>query len=395
MKKLFVILFLALATGISAAAQSIIVTNDGGTVKAYNIEVTGNSVYFQTAVTSDSPIQKMNKSDILIIKMEDGTKLDPNAPEQPSQEAAAPVAQVGETLKISGEVAEKNAAMIADFNRELTWEPDAKFLKNHQGKIGNGYAGIMWVEEDSQLYNGEVTISYQRVYHTGVSVMGGPEVEDYRSNVFMYPMVVVKVKNNTDRIIYLDLGSSFVTCEEDSVPFFVPEITTVSNTNTDKKSSEYSDLKVSDSSISTSDRKYSSDKSSSVTTVKKAQRYVSVAPKSTLALDPKPLCENDYRGSNIYRNYSNLQVNQSVFPFTNTPYGVVFEIEKEYTPFRMGSCVTYSFNADHSHLRTIRTELYLKYVMCTSSSKTIFPYTIEGDFHKRYPYWVPFFVVGD
>lgn len=378
-----------LALGLSAAAQNIIVTSSGDPIKAYNIEMAGNSVFYQTEEAENAPIQKINKADILIIKMQDGTKVDPN--EAPKKEEA-PAALNGNMLSLSGDVAAKNAELIADFNKVMTWEPDDKFYKKGQGKVGNGYAGIMWIDEGSQLYNGEVTISYQRLYDSGLTVGDKGPVSPYRSDSFNNPMVAVKVKNNTDKIIYLDLASSFVICGEDSSPYYVPVTTTVSNVNTTKSTSEYTNVKVEDDKIKSNDRTYVSGNTSTVTSVKEAQRYISVAPRATLTLDPMPICKSNLdRDSQMYNNFGNLYMSKRVFPFANTQYGQILDLEESDSPFTFGSCVTYSFDPEHSDLRSIRTELYLKYVMCTSST-ALFPYTIEGNFHQRYPFWVPFYV---
>ena len=396
MKRHIIISLFALLLGVAAGAQNIIVTNEGDAIKAYNVELAGNSVFYQASEAADAPIQKISKADILIIKMQDGTKLDPNAAPQAAAQAAAPAPAPSTEgiVKISGDAAAKNAAMIADFNRVLTWEPDEKFLKKHQGKIGNGYAGIMWVEDDSQLHNGEVTISYQRLYQGGVSTAENG-VSDYRSDLFFNPFVVVKVKNNTDRIIYLDLASCFVICGEDSSPFYSPEITSVTNTDTRASRSEYTDVKVSDDKLKSSDHTYVSGSTSTVTKVKEAQQYVTVAPKATLSLEAQPICKSTTGRSNqMYNNFGSLYLGREAFPFRNTPYGQIFDIDEADSPFHFGTCVTYSFNSDHSDAHTIRTEMYLKYVMCTSST-ALFAYTIEGNFHNRYPFWVPFYVPNE
>lgn len=380
---------LVLAVSLSASAQNIIVTNEGDAIKAYNIEMTGNSVFYQTSPDDNASIKKLSKTDILIIKMQDGTKLDPNEPEKPAE---APASVSGSIVRISGETAQRNAAMIADFNKELVWEPDEKFFRKGQGKVGNGYTGIMWVKEDSQLYNGEVTISYQRFYEFGSSSSSGNTLEDYRYNNFVNPMVVVKVKNNTDRIIFLDLGSSFVISGEDSTPYFVPEITTVSNTNTSKRTSEYAETKVGEDNIKSSDHSYVSGNTQSVTKVKEAQRYVSVAPKATLSLEPQKVCSSENgRYSQMYNHLGYLYMNKNVFPFGETHYGDILELDEANSPYNFGSCVSYSFNADHSDIHTIRTEMYMKYIMCTSST-ALFAYTIDADIHRRYPFWVSFYV---
>ena len=392
MKRFLLISILSLTLGIAAKAQSVIVTNDGDAIKAYNIEVTGNSVYYQKSVESDSPIQKINKSDILIIKMEDGSKLDPNAPEASAKAEDAPVAMMGNMLELSGDVAARNAEMIEEFNKVLTWEPDEKFLKKHQGKIGNGYAGIMWIEDDSQLYNGEVTISYQRLYNSGITSSDNFQASDYRSNSFFNPLVVVKVRNNTNKTIYLDLANCFTICGDDSSPYYIPVTTTVTNTSTNSQSKEYSKVEVENGKVRGNDRSYSSENTSSVVQVKEAVRFISVPPKSTMSLDPQPICKvSTGRDNHIYSHLSSLYMSRSVFPFRDTRYGDIYELAQEDSPFQFATCVSYSFNQDNSDARIIRTEMYLKYFMCTSAIG-LFPYTIEGDFHRRYPFWVPFYV---
>lgn len=394
MKKILTTL-IAAALCFAANAQDIIVTNDGDAIKAYNLEMAGSSVFYQSKDDKDAPIQKISKADVLIIKMKDGTKIDPNAEPKASKEAEAAPALVDNTVKLSGDAAAKNASLIADFNRELTWEPDEKFLKKHQGKVGNGYTGIMWVSEDSQLHNGEITVSFQRGYNSELEQDKEVKFTDYNGNYFGYPLVLIKVKNNTDKMIYLDLANCFIMCGDESSPFYVPEVKTVTNTKSNASTSEYTQIKTENNKVKSSDHSYISGNSSTVTKVKEAQRYVSVAPKSTLSLDAQPICKNDYgKQEEMYMRYSWLYMNQSIFPFTNTPYGKILDIDEADSPFTFGSYISYSFSPDHSNPHSLQTEMYLRYVMCTSAT-SLFAYTIEGNFHKRYPFWIPFFVEKD
>ena len=397
--KRIILTLTTLALSIAAYSQNIIVTNDGDTVKAYNVEIAGNSVYYQTVDSSDSPILKMKNSDILIIKMEDGSKIDPNSgSEATALSPAAPVHAPTHTAANTPEVKAKNDALIADFNRELTWEPDEKFLKKHQNKTGNGYTGIMWIREGSQLFNGDITVSYQRGYNNELDMNKECKFTDYKSNNFMNPMFIIKVKNNTDRMIYLDLASCFVICGEDSKPLYVPVTTMVSNTASNGRSEEY---KKTDSSKDnqvkvSSDRKYEEGRSSTYTSVKEAQQYVSIAPKATLSLEPQYICQTDYaRNTQLYMRNSYLHLCQNVFPFENTNYGQIIEMEEDESPINLGTCISYSFNENHSAPNTLVTGMYMKYLMCTSSSNVPFAYTIDGDIHKRYPFWVSFYVVPE
>ena len=73
--RLLSLLALCVACNITFA-QDLIVTNDGKSVKAYNMEVSSESVFYQLEDRKEAPLQKLQKSDILIIKKADGSKLD-------------------------------------------------------------------------------------------------------------------------------------------------------------------------------------------------------------------------------------------------------------------------------------------------------------------------------
>lgn len=59
---------------------NIIVTNDGESLKVYNIDYSpADYCYYTTEPNSDN-LKRIKKSDVLIIKLADGTKIDPNTP---------------------------------------------------------------------------------------------------------------------------------------------------------------------------------------------------------------------------------------------------------------------------------------------------------------------------
>lgn len=80
MKQIF--LFLALIffsmTGY-AVDPDIMVLLDGESLKVYNLDIsTSDNVYYSLSENEDAQLQKIKKSEILIIKKADGTKIDPN-----------------------------------------------------------------------------------------------------------------------------------------------------------------------------------------------------------------------------------------------------------------------------------------------------------------------------
>lgn len=77
MKKLLI--FLCLHCFTTSFAQDLIITNDGEAIKAYNVEVGSNHVFYQIEEhSSNSSIcLKIKKSEVLIIKLANGTTINP------------------------------------------------------------------------------------------------------------------------------------------------------------------------------------------------------------------------------------------------------------------------------------------------------------------------------
>lgn len=75
LKYIFVTLMMSLSFALFADDNvDIIVTNDGESLKVYNLDY---SPYYTTEANSDD-LKRIKKSDILIIKLSDGSKIDPN-----------------------------------------------------------------------------------------------------------------------------------------------------------------------------------------------------------------------------------------------------------------------------------------------------------------------------
>lgn len=58
-----------------ANAQDLIVKQDGETIKAYRTDIGNTAVYYRLEDNEESPLLRISKSDVLIIKMQDGTKI--------------------------------------------------------------------------------------------------------------------------------------------------------------------------------------------------------------------------------------------------------------------------------------------------------------------------------
>lgn len=75
MKRFFFLAVLFAVTISSVMSQDLIVRQDGETIKAYRTDVGKSTVYYQLEDNDESPILSISKSEVLIIKMQDGTKI--------------------------------------------------------------------------------------------------------------------------------------------------------------------------------------------------------------------------------------------------------------------------------------------------------------------------------
>lgn len=75
MKRLFTVVVLLALSITAAMAQDLIVKQDGETIKAYRTDVGKTAVYYRLEDNDETPILSIPKADVLIIKMQDGTKI--------------------------------------------------------------------------------------------------------------------------------------------------------------------------------------------------------------------------------------------------------------------------------------------------------------------------------
>lgn len=219
-----------------ASSQDMIVTNEGTALKVYNLEVSSNSVFYQLEDKSDAPIQKMMKSDILIIKKADGTKLDFSAPTQPTAPAATPAASQSGVTKVtvetlSAEAKAANETLIAKYNQ--IYDTNVGEIKK-DGNAGWAY-GRLGVTNKSVLENEDIAINMETGFLYEVYNEGKTSLKLH--NLFYTPDhanienvgIQFSISNKTDNTIYIDLGNTFYVSMGQSFPYYVPVSTTTSS----------------------------------------------------------------------------------------------------------------------------------------------------------------------
>lgn len=90
MKKLILTLLVMVSAALTAmAGTDIIVMNDGTVINAYNLDYSSKDKCYYSLDEAGEQMKFVNKNDVMIIKLADGTKIDPAAAPEAKKEAVA------------------------------------------------------------------------------------------------------------------------------------------------------------------------------------------------------------------------------------------------------------------------------------------------------------------
>ena len=353
-----------------ASSQDMIVTNEGTALKVYNLEVSSNSVFYQLEDKPDAPIQKILKSDILIIKKADGTKLDFSAPTQPTAPAATPAASQSGVTKVtvenlSAEAKAANEALIAKYNQ--IYDTNVGEIKKNSN-AGWAY-GRLGVTNKSVLENEDIAINIETGY-----AWEGDQLKLH--NLFEYSSpdnvrIQFSISNKTDNTIYIDLGNTFYVSMGQSFPYYVPVSTTTS-------SGSSSGAGVNAGAIAgalgiggglatlAGGINIGGGKSNATTTTTFSQRVIALPPHSTHTLEPCFMFGDELRticqGFSL-RRVPGFHVCAANFNDENggrmAEYDV-YSYSEQSSPLQMSFVTAYSKTEDFSSSCSIQAGLYLK-----------------------------------
>lgn len=216
MKKALLLLLLSL--GAWTQAQDVIITKEGDPLKVYRVEVAAETVFYQTSESSDAPIQRMPKSEILMIKFQDGRKLIIGEEEQMSN----PEPQVQPLPAAVQDVSdpEANAALLQRYRTPVEYIGEPTDSKANLVMLI--FAPI-----------GETVLTDKNVE---VEVLAGTGWTDNGKSYIGLNTgiwnVRLRVKNKSSKTLYLDLGNCFIIRGNESVPYFVPKTTSTTHGST-------------------------------------------------------------------------------------------------------------------------------------------------------------------
>lgn len=313
----FFLLGIGLTAPLLLHAQDRLITQNGDVLTGYHVEVGENTVFYNETEDMSSPVKRIPKSELLMIRKQSGEKInlmqneaDSNTETVPSQLAV----QTIEPTSTSSEAAQKrNAELIKKYNTPSVTYTNQK--KKEKGKEATWAYCQFFASENSQLCDDQVEISYSigvlNSEYIDKSIFSSnmeKKVTGFTPTLFPYGAQAIKVRiqNKSDHVLFVDLGNSFFMRDGEALPYYIPTATSTSHGSSSGVGVNLGGV-ASALGIGGAVGKIASGTSvggshdNSSSTVVYSQRVISIPPRSTKELDPQALMISPADKQKIYK----------------------------------------------------------------------------------------------
>lgn len=359
MKKLICLLGVMSLAGI-VSAQDVIVKIDGSTILSKVSEVNSDNIKYKKYSNPNGPTYTIAISEVLSVNYENGDKDTFNS------NTSAVSADVANEEMIGTESAESrlaNEALITSYNQKnFEWVPNDK----------RDDASFAWcrllISPTSVMENDDVSIQLETGIlrtSTGAFANSEPELEVTASRVpaWSNSAIQVKVRNKTNRTIFIDLGNTFITRGEEAQAYYAPTATSVISSSTNGASVNMGAL-AGAMGIGGSLGKLANGvtvggaNTSGTTTTEFAQRVISIPPMSTKTLSPMLLYTLGSRFPlfNAQPWYDDVRLFAGI---KGLMAGDVIHWNEDNSPAKFSFFISYSNSEGLESLSTIATHLFV------------------------------------
>lgn len=348
----------AMLTAASAQAQDKIITKEGNTYNAYNVEVSDKYVFYNTEKEGNGAFLRMGKDSVLMVRFADGTKRMVADEDGAATPQAAPAA------------GNANSQPQADYSlspeeqvllREKYNPGNVQYLETSNKSAKAGYFQLDFCK-DAVLADKNIEVELQTLIPDQAS---RGQFQTIMTNYVM----AVSIRNKSDKMVYLDLANSFFIRGRNSEPYYVPTATSQTDGKTSGGSVNLGSV-AGAMGIGGSVGKIASginvggSSSSISTTITYSQRIISIPPMSSVSLGARQIFTPDTKDS------YDLKVASCTI---NKYYGVYTYLqdlkmtrgeERNWTeadsPMKLGTYITYSMDENLGQTSTVRTSLFAK-----------------------------------
>lgn len=361
----FLLVALLFITAPTLKAQDIIITQEGDSHKVYEVEISASSVFYKLENKADAALQKMKKSDVLMIKFQDGRKVimgdeETNTPAQsPTTEAAneptAPLAH-------SPEIIRKNQEWIEQYNKENTFtvdKPEDKQAKKTLCTFGYKNNSILFTNEV------KVDISFGSI---DITDKNGEFFRGLWEAFFHTPIVEIKISNTSNRTIYIDLGNSFITqFNGEAITMYTPSATT---TTESKSGGVGVNLGAVSSALGVGGAagtlaqgvNVGGGKTTGTSSVTYSQRIIAIPAKSSKVINQTPLF--NVREVYLFRyTPESKHLASKLYLTKDIKIGEKNIFNENETPLQFNILVSYSYEENCSLQQTLNAYIYLKEIL--------------------------------
>lgn len=348
---------------ISVQAQNVLITKDGDVKTVFDVEVSGTSVYYKLDTEASSPIQKISKDDVFMIKCPDGSKVDlgngnPNIPSQTNTLSSEDKVDASEYYQ--QDVARNNQLINEMHSVEISFTGEKK----------NKTAGFLLCQivpsADSQLANKDIEISFDM--YEGVWNEKKQEFSNQSISFTGGGWIAAKIRNRTDKTIYVDLGNTFLIRNGVSEAYYRP-----SSTSSTSGGSQGAGINLGGIAGAfglggpvgalASGVTLGGTKDNSTTTVVYSQRVVAIPPMSIQKLSIKPMLLN---AENKPKTYLGITLNKPLTRGEMSDYTILT------TPLKWNFYISYSFDEALTTSGKLNLQLYVNRIIGQGSRNNPF-----------------------
>lgn len=219
-------------------------------------------------------------------------------------------------------------------------------------------------------------------------------------NLGPYPTMRIKVVNKSDKILFVDLGTSFIKKNDVASVIYTPTITSTmvgQSVGIGVNAGSIANAVGIGGMVGTAlgGINVGGSKGSAVTTTTYAQRFVSIPPKSAVLLEDVPILtpgSEKALGDLFYFKEIGMGKQKCLWclsnKFSDVESGKIKEYTEDNTLFTIGCYLNYSFSEDFKNSNGIETTYYVKKLI--GSSMTTFPPGNSKEFNimdKTFPQW--------